>query len=482
MRSTLISGLVLLGFVALVAPVAKLRFNSHAQPPAPPASVIPAAQTQQTPRTLPQLGSLPSLPATPVPAPQGIPQPRIEPTSFNTNSSQTAQTSAQNSPPVAINPNMPGWAGRLEKDRANLAPLTRQMLLTTRRGADWLARMNGVKGLFSPGIEPAVREESTDTGWLGQISAAWSLNRAAQAFGDQKYEARALQAMLCALEETTPDPTDPKARHTSVPQFILPRIQGTALLALALVDQPSPPSDMLNRSEEMVNYLRRESQEELISKTPANPPANLSAQRYLVAYTLLKSNKHRPANWKLELTASLLESAKGPTSAQAQPWQGLALAEWSRTQGDRQAAARLFAACDELAHWQQTKIDAAHPRQLGGFQPPVPSGKLPAGTLLPPPTTAISAPILLTLAEAATLSREMGDATLNQSLMETIDRGTQFLAQHQYTESTTQHFAEWYRPLLEGGFRDTQRGGTLSLATQQMALVAMLQSLRASAP
>ena len=158
------------------------------------------------------------------------------------------------------------------------------------------------------------------------------------------------------------------------------------------------------------------------------------------------------------------------------------MAEWSRTQGDRQAAARLFAACDELAHWQQTKIDAAHPRQLGGFQPPVPSGKLPAGTLLPPPTTAISAPILLTLAEAATLSREMGDATLNQSLMETIDRGTQFLAQHQYTESTTQHFAEWYRPLLEGGFRDTQRGGTLSLATQQMALVAMLQSLRASAP
>ena len=127
-------------------------------------------------------------------------------------------------------------------------------------------------------------------------------------------------------------------------------------------------------------------------------------------------------------------------------------------------------------------MDPTHPRHLGGFQPPVASGNQSAGSLPAPPTTTSTSAILVTLAEAALLSRELGDATRNQTLMEAIDRGTQFIAQHQYTEASTQHFAEWYRPMLEGGFRDSERGGTLTLATQNMALLAILESLRASAP
>jgi hypothetical protein len=481
MRSTLVSALVLLGFVALVSPVAKTRFLGRAQPPAPP-QAFPATAPQQ-PRSLPALGAVPPLPASPQPpAPNPQPQ-RVEPIGFAAAAGQTAYSATQATAKAPINPNQVGWAGRMEKDLNSLPPLTKQMLLTSRRGADWLSRMNGVKGLFSPGIEPAIREEAADEGMLRQIGSAWALNRAAQAFADPKYEARALQSMLCALEETTVDPTDPKARHTSVPQVLMPRLFGTALLALALVDQPSPPSDMVERSEELVNYLRREAQNEVRAKSATGTQATHPAgQRYLVAYTLLKSNKVRPAPWKPELAAALLESANGPVDAQAQPWQGLALAEWSRTRGDREAAARLYAACEELVRWQQSKLNPAHPRQLGGFQPPVASGNQPAGSQLAPPTTTSSSAILLTLAEAATLSREMGDATRNQALMEAIDRGTQFIAQNQYTEATTQHFAEWYRPLLEGGFRDTERAGTLSLGTQQMALMAMVQSLRASAP
>lgn len=490
MRSTLISGLVLFGFVALVYPVARTKFHSQAQvPPPPPATATPGLPVSGTPGSLPARIIAPVAPGAQPPAlpvartNPGNPPPspsRVETAGFTPGQGQGTPAGTQTNGPSTVNPGQTGWAGRMETDRSNLPPLTRQMLLTSRRGADWLARMNGVKGLFSPGIEPAIREEATDEGMLRQIGAAWALGRAAQAFGEQKYEARALQTLLCALEETTTDPADPKTRFTSIPQVLMPRVQGTAFLTLALIDHNSPPTDMVERAEEMASYLRRETQEELKG---ANTQASRNpGQKYLVAYTLLKSNKVRPAPWKVELAGALIALGNGPVTAQAQPWQGMALAEWARTRGDREAAAKLYAVCEELTRWQITKLDPIHPRFQGGFQPPIASGTQPAGTQLAPPTTTTSAAIVMTLAEGAQLSREMGDASRNQSLMEAVDLGTQFIAQQQYTEATTQHFAEWYRPLLEGGFRDTEKDGTLNLPTQQIALVAMLQCLKASAP
>ena len=478
MRSTLVSALVLSGFVALVAPVAKTRMQGKAQPPAP--------------RALPPLGNATPLPLAVPPSPQpansGLIQAGLNPAngvSPTPTAAGPGNTVIPGAAPLPISLPGTGWASRLEKDLTSLPPLTRQMVLTSRRGADWLSRMNGVKGLFSPGIEPAIREEAADEGMLRQIGSAWALNRAAQAFGDAKYEARSLQNLLCALEETAVDSTDPKARHTSVPQVLMPRVFGTALLTLALVDQPSPPSDMVDRSEELVNYLRREALADLRTRPAGTPATNAPAgQRYLVAFALMKSNTVRPAAWKMELAGALITATSGPVEAQAQPWQGLALAEWSRARGDtkRETAAKLYSVCEELVRWQQTKMDPTYPRHLGGFQPPVASGNQSAGSLPAPPTTTSTSAILVTLAEAALLSRELGDATRNQTLMEAIDRGTQFIAQHQYTEASTQHFAEWYRPMLEGGFRDSERGGTLTLATQNMALLAILESLRASAP
>ena len=490
MRSTIVSALVLLGFVALVSPVAKTRMRGQAQPPAPPASfpVTPQTAQPQTPRPLPPLGNTTPLPLAVPPSPQPAVSTGLIQTGLNPASGVTPPQPTPGSVPAVPGANTQqgsGWAGRLEKDLATLPPLTKQMVLTSRRGADWLSRMNSVKGLFSPGIDPAIREQATDEGMLRQIGSAWTLNRAAQAFGEAKYEARALQTMLCALEETVIDSTDPKGRHTSVPQVLMPRIFGTALLALALVDQPAPPADMIERSEELVHYLRREAQTELGPKPAGTPPSTAPAgQRYLVAYALMKSNQVRPAAWKLEIAGALVTTPAGPADAQAQPWQGLAMAEWSRARGvsKRETAAALYAICEEMIRWQQTRIDPAHPRHLGGFQPPVASGNLTAGATPATPTATTSAAILVTLAEAALLSRELGDATRNQALMEAIDRGTQFIAQHQYTEASTQHFAEWYRPMLEGGFRDSERAATLTLTTQNMALLATLESLRASAP
>ena len=272
MRSTLVSALVLSGFVALVAPVAKTRMQGKAQPPAP--------------RALPPLGNATPLPLAVPPSPQpansGLIQAGLNPANGVSPTPPAAGPGNPVTPgaaPLPISLPGTGWASRLEKDQTSLPPLTRQMVLTSRRGGDWLSRMNGVKGLFSPGIEPAIREEAADEGMLRQIGSAWALNRAAQAFGDAKYEARSLQNLLCALEETAVDSTDPKARHTSVPQVLMPRVFGTALLTLALVDQPSPPSDMVERSEELVNYLRREALADLRTRPAGTPATNAQIGR-----------------------------------------------------------------------------------------------------------------------------------------------------------------------------------------------------------
>ena len=473
MRSTLISGLFLAGFVALVAPIARLRFDSRAQ-------------------TLPPPNTLPPLPAQSIPP---LPSRVIAPAQAQFTTPGGLEQAGLSIPAPIVKSSAPGvaptqlpgsgWASRLEKDHANLPPLTRQMLFTLRRGADWLSRMNGVKGTFSPGVSPAVREEVIDEGLLRQLSAAWALGRAAQALGDAKYEARALQALLCALEDSMVDPADPQCRYTSVPQVLVPRLQGTAMMALAIVEQPNPPSDMVDQAEQMVNYIRKHAFDEKTLQSSHHANLNqadcASSPRYLMAYTLLRSHKVRPSAWKPELARQCVGVTQGTVTVAEQPWQGLALAELSRTTGDREATNRLYTLCEELMRWQQVRLDPAHPRFLGGFQPPA-TGPTTPGQSNQPPNTSTCAAILITLAEGAILAREQGDSPRNQALMEAVDRSTQYLAQQQYTEATAQHFAEWYRPLLEGGFRETEQDGNLRLFTQHLALAGLQQALRASAP
>src|SRR2546421_3093612 len=108
------------------------------------------------------------------------------------------------------------------------------MLHAGQRGADWLYRMNGVKGRFLHGYLPALKKEMEGDHYLRQAGAAYALARSARFFGEDRYAVRAAQAILALLEETTLSSTDARVRHTVFPSGAINRVRAAALLVLAI--------------------------------------------------------------------------------------------------------------------------------------------------------------------------------------------------------------------------------------------------------
>ena len=347
-----------------------------------------------------------------------------------------------------------------------------QTLQASRRGADWLARANTTKGLFTPGLDPATAAEIPGSP-LGQVQAAWALAKASAAFGDERYEMRALQALLACLEDTTEDAEDPQARHSSAPSAVVSRPAGTSALLAAIASLEKPPAELLDKAEALARYLVKPSVVaglETVSKAEPATPA-------LVACALLASHRHRPAPWKLE-TARKALGINLPEEAlhKAMPWPMVAAAEMSRH--DSSFTSRVNALAEALLPTQIDKVDPRHPEWFGGWSAIQPV----AGAEPAQPTCAATANALMALAEAAAVSRRDGDLNRHQRLKDAMDRGTQFLLQLQYTDANTQHFADWYRPRLTGGFRPGTKDTVLSLEQNQGALMALLGCVRDSAP
>lgn len=364
------------------------------------------------------------------------------------------------------------WARVLEQDPRALSPLVNQTLQASRRGADWLSRANTTKGLFTPGIDPAMANEIPGTP-LGQILAAWALAKASAAFGDERYEMRSLQALLACLEDTTEDAEDPQARHSSAPSVVVSRPAGTAALLAAIASLEKPPAEFLDKAESLARYLGKPSVVaglETVSKAEPATPA-------LVACALLDSHRHRPAPWKLEVARKALAiNLAAEALPKAMPWPVVAAAGMSRH--DPSFTARANAMADTLLGTQLDKVDPRHPEWFGGWS----AVSAIAGVESAPPTCASTANALMALAEAAAVCRREGDLNRHQRLRDSIDRGCQFLLQLQYTDANTQHFADWYRPRLTGGFRPGPKDSTLCLEQNHGALMALLGCVRDSAP
>ena len=364
------------------------------------------------------------------------------------------------------------WARLLEQDPRALTPLVNQTLHASRRGADWLARANTTKGLFTPGLDPATATEIPGSP-LGQVQAAWALAKASAAFGDERYEMRALQALLACLEDTTEDAEDPQARHSSAPSAVVSRPAGTATLLVAIASLEKPPAELLDKAEALARYLCKPAvlaSLETVSKADPSITA-------LVSHALLVSHRHRPAPWKLEaarkafginLTAEALQKAM--------PWPLIAAAEMSRH--DPSFTSRVHALSETLLATQIDKLDPRHPEWFGGWS----AIQTIAGAEPAQPTCSATANALMALAEAAAVTRRDGDLNRHQRLKDAMDRGTQFLLQLQYTDANTQHFADWYRPRLTGGFRPGPKDTVLCLEQNHGALMALLGCARDSAP
>ena len=60
------------------------------------------------------------------------------------------------------------------------------------------------------------------------------------------------------MDETTTDPTEASVRFTSLPSSAVNRLAFAGLLVLAINELPAPQADLLDKSEELCNYIRKQ--------------------------------------------------------------------------------------------------------------------------------------------------------------------------------------------------------------------------------
>jgi hypothetical protein len=358
------------------------------------------------------------------------------------------------------------------RDLSRLTPLQQQLLLGGQSGADWLYRMHAVKGRFVPGYLPALKREMEGDHFLRQAGAACALARAARFTGEERYAARATQAVLALLDDTTLDPKDPQARYTSMPPIAVDRLASAALLVRAVSELPAAQKDLHDRAEQLCNYIRKQAR----PSGALGPPELMDeeeSQSYpgLALHALLLHHKHRPAGWKLDLARKALPWYrtwwKAHKSMACIPSLTAACAEAFLATRDKAFAEFAFEMSDWLCSLQYTQIEPAHLLWYGGFR------TAHEGRAMETAPTVQGAPFAAALVEACRVAREVGDVPCFVRFSEAAERCLQFLSTMQYTEANTQHFQLWYRRFLLGGFHASHQDGNLRIDYTQHAVVAL---------
>lgn len=373
------------------------------------------------------------------------------------------------------------------RDFSKLDEFPKEMLVSCQRGTDWLWRINDLKGHFLPGYQPALNAPLEGDSYLRQAGAAFALARAAHLLGEARYAARATQTILTLLDDTVVDSAEPKGRHTSLPSTMLNRLGAVALLVLAIQELPAPQPDLLDKSEQLCNWVRRQARADGSLRCNDGPPSaeggtetndnddSINEYPGLALYAVLRSQKHRPAEWKTELARKALVYYRtwwsGHRNLAFVPWQTAAYTEAFVQTKQPDFAEFVYEMNDWLCKFQYDQIDPRHPLWYGGFM------KWADGKTVDAPPTIASAVYAEALAEARRAARAGSDPARYQRYSDVLNRCLQFLVRLQYTDANTQHFAEWYRPRLVGGFHASSQDGNLRIDYAQHALSALAMYL-----
>lgn len=372
---------------------------------------------------------------------------------------------------------------------SKMSLLHRQMYICAQSGADWLFRSNRPDGKFEYGFQPSLNAKLDGNLYLHQAGAAFALARAARLTGDERHAAVARQAVLTLLLDTTTEKAAVEGgiiRHTTLPSTIINRLGAAGLLVLAINELPNPADDLLDQSEELCRFIRLQQQADgslALSDTPsdskpkASDPEGINYFPGVALHGLMRSQQYRPAAWKTEAVKKAL--------AYYQPWwvnnrnlafiacQTAANAEaFVRSEGKEKAHAEfVFQMADWLLPLQYTQLDPRNPLWLGGFM------NCSDGKPVVESPTITSACCAEALAEACRVAKQAGDLPRYTRYRESLERSLQFLSTLQYTDASTQHFADWYRPRLVGGFHASHQDGTLRIDYTQHAICALVQYL-----
>jgi hypothetical protein len=131
---------------------------------------------------------------------------------------------------------------------------------------------------------------------------------------------------------------------------------------------------------------------------------------------------------------------------------------------------------DWLCGLQYDQIDPRRLDWYGGFM------SWADGKAIDSPPTIGSAIYAESLAAACRVARAATDVSHYQRYSEVLQHCLQFIVRLQYTDANAQHFEEWYRPRLVGGFHASFQNGDLRIDYTQHALSALMAYLEDALP
>jgi hypothetical protein len=374
---------------------------------------------------------------------------------------------------------------RPDRDLSRLSFAQKQAYLSAQRGLDWLQRHNRADGHFGYVSVPALRKRSDNDHFLNQAGATVALARAARFFQDERAAALATQSVLTLLLDTAPDdPKKPTLRHTTVPNTAIHRLASTGLLLLAIHELPSPPADLLDASDQLCQYLRRQQRPDGSLTCADNPnDAKPSAEDVrgddafagIALYGLIRGQQHRPAAWKTEALKKAQryyhERWRAHKNLAVVPGLSAAWAEAYLLTKEQAFATSIFEMNDWLCTLQYQQLDPHRPLWVGGFMSWV------DGKAVPSAPRAGSARYGEALAHACRAARQAGDAQRHERYRDALERCVSFAVSLQYTQANTQHFADWYRDEVLGAFHISHEDGNLKLEDTSQAVGTLILCL-----
>jgi hypothetical protein len=355
-----------------------------------------------------------------------------------------------------------------------LAPRQRQLVLAGYRSFDWLQRAHQLDGKFIPGLVPSLGSRPEGDPLQPQLEATAVLLRASRVFHDEKAAALGKQALLRMLQETTVDAAQPGIRFTAAPEAFVNRLAANGALVRAIQEIPNAPADLGVQSRELLMYLLRLQRTDGSFAVGGDEPAT---QAYLTQTCvgpallgLAKSGRTRNEpgiDAVIRACPVYLAAWRANKNPQMAADLSAAFAEAYARTSEPVLAQAVF----EMNDWLLTLQVPADPRRpgAGGGFLPWRNGAAATGS----PDIA-SAPLVGSLIEACRVAKQVGDVSRHQRYRLAAEDGLEFLTTLQYTEARVQHFAEWYRPWILGGFFVGSQDGNLHLVHNQRALEAFV--------
>jgi hypothetical protein len=383
-------------------------------------------------------------------------------------------------PPMALSPPPALPAAATAPDQSKLTETQKQAWIVAQRGALWLHNMNAPTGRFHYGFLPALNRPLEGDNYLFQAAAAATLARAARLTGNHDFEARAAQAILLLCEDTIADPKDAKVRYTALPSIAMNRLATAGLLVSAIHELPSPQVDLLEKSDQLCNFIRRQARDDGSlctsdldddGKPLKESPAAMNECPGVALHGLMLSQRQRPAAWKTDVVRKAAAYYRPVWQANKNtafiPAQTAAYTEAYLLTKEPAFAAFVLEMNDWLCalQYETPRVDW----WFGGFK------VWKDGREVEDAPTVACAAYAESLANACRVAYESADFDRRKRYGVAVERSSLFLAMLQYTVVNTRHFDTAYCERLCGGFYASQQDGNLRLDYTQQAVAALLQ-------